>query len=379
MAKESLKMDQPLFKRDNIHLTTQQVDSYNKPDNYFITTRGMGKSTICWAKVHSQFKRGLCPIIQKNRPVEVTQMWIDDIAKELNKFRKPSEYCRTYKHKGSSIKDGVLDIDIDDPLNGKGVLCRVICISIDVKRFKSLVLPNAGDIFIDEFIPDIRHGEKWLNGYVWRSNTLWTTFGRFTYETRGVVQKRYWFGNPYSRYIPPLFEQYNIDTTELQPGALLVGDQYVVSLATPCDELKELLRKENPSMLNDINSEWQQFMNGEFTADDGYDIEPVQPKGFGLYWVFRVCNTYVGVFRSTGNSTDLQDYYYWISTLPRDYVTKQHDIMAFDFNNFVKGAFLATRGDNATLYVLRYAIARRHVTFKDINTASIVETMYDYL
>ena len=82
--------DVPLFKRDNIHLTLQQVDSYNKKDNYLITTRNMGKSTVMWARIYKQAKAGLIPIVMKTRPVTVTQMWIDDIARELNKFRKPS-------------------------------------------------------------------------------------------------------------------------------------------------------------------------------------------------------------------------------------------------------------------------------------------------
>lgn len=378
--------DKPLFKRDNIHFNLQQYDAYNKPDNYFITTRGMGKSTVMWQKVYAEMKKGLCSIIQKVRPIEISQMWINDIANELNKFRKPSEYCTTMKAKGSSLKDGCLDIDIKDPTwnNGKqSRLCRVICISIDVRRFKSLVLPNAGSIFNDEFLPDIRHGEKWLNGYTWRSNTLWTTFNRFTYETRGVVQKRYWFGNPYSRYIQPIFEQYNVDTLQLQPGALIIGDKYLIALPTPSKELKELMTKENPTLLNDINKEWYEFMQGEFTADNNYDIQKVQPKGFKLHWVFRICNTYIGIFRDCNTSErdnkmweDIDAHQYWCSCLPRDYKTNQHDIYCLDFNNFTKDTNLMQLNDKVKLVVLRNAIARRHVTFQDINTASIVETLY---
>lgn len=374
--------DTPLFKRDNIHLTTQQVDSYNRWDNYFITTRGMGKSTICWAKVYKEHCDGLCSIIQKNRPVEITQTWISDIANEINKFRKPSQYVEVFKHKGSNLKDGCLDIDIKE--NGKvSRLCRVVCIGQEVKRFKSMVLPNVGNIYVDEFIPDIRHGEKWLDGLTWRANTLHSTFSRFAYETRGVVIKRYWFGNPYSRYIPPLFEQYDIDTTQLKPSALLVGKDYVVTLATPSKDLKELLRKENPTLLNDINKEWLDFMNGEFTADANYDILREQPKGYGLHWVFRICNTYIGVYRDNNEDgydyEDIEHHKYWIATLPRDYQTKQHSIYCFDFNNFVKGGAMVLRADKMKMEVLKCAIAYRRVAFQDTNAAAIVETMYSSL
>lgn len=391
MSKDLNKLiadDKPLFKRDNIHFNLQPYDAYNKPDNYFITTRGMGKSTVMWQKVYAEMKKGLCSIIQKVRPVEVTQMWINDIAGELNKFRKPSEYCTTMRAKGSSLKDGCLDIDIQDPLWNNGEqcrLCRVICISIDVRRFKSLVLANAGSIFNDEFLPDIRHGEKWLSGYTWRSNTLWTTFGRFAYETRGVVEKRYWFGNPYSRYIQPIFEQYNVDTLELQPGKLIVGDQYLIALPTPCAELQELLKKENPTLLNEINQEWYQFMNGQFTADNAYDLQKVQPKNFKLHWVFRVCNTLIGVFRDSSATPDEEfwedtyKHYYWCCCLPRDYKTNQHDVYCFDFNNFAKDSILLQSADKVKLILLKNAVAKRHVSFQDINTASIVETLYTML
>lgn len=69
-----LTNDKPLFKRDNIHFNLQSYDAYNKPDNYFITTRGMGKSTVLWQKVYAEMKKGLCSIIQKVRPVEISQM-----------------------------------------------------------------------------------------------------------------------------------------------------------------------------------------------------------------------------------------------------------------------------------------------------------------
>ncbi len=307
-------------------------------------------------------------------------MWIDDIAEQLNKFRKPSQYCKTMKHRGSNLKDGTVDIDIVEGNQPPKRLCRVICISIDVRRYKELVLANAGSIFVDEFMPDIRHGEKWLNGYTWRANTLWTTFSRYTYETRGVVEKRYWSGNPYSRYVPPLYEQYNIDTTELKPGALLVGKDYVVTLATPCDELREQLLKENPTASNEINKEWQSFLEGEFTADSNYDIIKEQPKGYGLHWVFRVCDTYIGVYRDNNTDDlqyeDIEHHKYWIATLPRDYATKQHTIYCFDFNNFVKGGNMVLKSDKVTLQVLKCAIAYRKCAFKDANSASIVETMY---
>ena len=36
-------------KKYNIHLSTARGDSYNVLDNFYITTRGMGKSAVFWS------------------------------------------------------------------------------------------------------------------------------------------------------------------------------------------------------------------------------------------------------------------------------------------------------------------------------------------
>lgn len=40
-------------KKDNIHLSTEKGDSYNVLDNFYITSRGMGKSAIFWGKLYN--------------------------------------------------------------------------------------------------------------------------------------------------------------------------------------------------------------------------------------------------------------------------------------------------------------------------------------
>lgn len=66
----------------------------------------------------------------------------------------------------------------------------------------------------------------------------------------------------------------------------------------PKPELVDLLKKQNPDLLNDIDEEWQRFMNGEFVNDENYIIEPQQPQGYQLRWVFRIANHYLGCFRA---------------------------------------------------------------------------------
>lgn len=376
-----IENDTPLATRDNIHLNIQKIDSYNKTDNYIITTRGMGKSSALWAKAYNEYKQGLVPIIMKNRPVEITKSWISDIEDTLNLFRKPSQYCKLRTVRGSDLKGGVVDIEIHEPNKDPQRMFRVIAISIDVKRFKSMCIANVGNIYVDEFLPDVDHGEKWLPGYSWRADTLYTTLARFKYQVQKKTLKRYWFGNPYSRYIPPIFERYGVDTFSLQAGEFLVGKDYIIDMETPCEELQKLLEKENPLLLNSINQEWNKFMKGEFYTDERYIIEKEQPKGFSLRWVFKFASHNILIFANSGEIVDSAmncDLSFWCK-LDDNWKGDRKSVFCFDFGNLVDGAQMMMTSDRLPLYTLKYSMGKRKVSFADVNVASMMEEIYKLL
>lgn len=365
--------------RDNIHLSTAKGDSYNKFDNYYITTRGMGKSTVAWDKVYKQWKSfGRVSIVIRVLQADITESFLDDIATTLNIFRAEEDYVKVSYKKGT-IRDGVVDVFIIEPGDKeKHHFVRVIAASIKVTRFKSLSVPHPGIFMIDEFIPNLRIGEKWLDRYTWRINECYSTFSRYAELDGGRILKRYWFGNPYSRYIPPLFDQYKIDTLDLTPGAFLVGDNYIVSCATPCDELKRKLEKQNPTLLNSINKEWSDFMQGSFVNDNNYIIEPQQPQGYNLRWVFRFSNHYIGIFRS-GGSNFIDDYNksWWVKVM--DDWKGSRTVYAFDFDNLINGSNLVLKEDKIPLSILKRAVAHRDISYADINAAALMETIYSNL
>ena len=75
-------------KKDNIHLSTAKGDSYNVLDNFYITTRGMGKSNIFWSKLYNCWKNlGRSGIVIRTIQADITEAYLDDIEKLLNKFR----------------------------------------------------------------------------------------------------------------------------------------------------------------------------------------------------------------------------------------------------------------------------------------------------
>lgn len=362
--------------KDNIHLSTSRGDSYNKYDNYYITTRGMGKSTVAWDKVYKQWKNfGRVSIVIRVLQADITEAFLDDIETTLNLFRAESDYVKEF-YKKTTIKDGVVDVFLQEPGDDeKYHFVRVIAANIKVTRFKSLAVPHPGIFMVDEFIPNLRIGEKWLPKYSWRINECYSTYARFAFLDGNRILKRYWFGNPYSRYIPPLFDQYKIDTLDLAPGAFLVGDDYIVDCQTPSPELQELLKKQNPTLLNNINKEWQDFMEGSFVNDNNYIIDSKQPIGFQLRWVFRFSGHYIGVFRGGGHDfIDDYDQTWWISIM--DDWKGSRNVLAFDFDNLISGSSLVLPEDKVPLSILKRAIAHRQVSYADVNAASLMEIIY---
>ena len=158
-----MQTQQVIPKKDNLHLSTAKGDSYNVLDNFYITTRGMGKSAIFWGKLYNAWKTlGRSGIVLRTIQADITSAYLDDIETMLNKFRCTEDYVKISYKKGS-IKDGVVDVFIQEPREEEEYLfVRVIAIGIKVSRYKSLIIRNPSMMGYDEFIPNTRLGAKWL-------------------------------------------------------------------------------------------------------------------------------------------------------------------------------------------------------------------------
>lgn len=363
-------------KRDNIHLSTAKGDSYNVLDNFYITTRGMGKSDIFWNKLYRAWKGlGRSGIVLRTIQADITYSYLDDIEKILNKFRSEADFVRISFLKGS-IKDGVVDVFIQEPESDeKYLFVRVIALGIKVTRYKSLIIRNPSLIGYDEFIPNTRLGEKWLPDCAWRVKELYSTFAR---EADGYLLKRYWFGNPYSRYNPYLLNYYKFDTLKLKPGDFIAGNNFIIDLQKPKPELIKLMEKQNPDLLNSIDEEWQQFNAGEFINDENYIIDKQFPQNYQLRWVFRISNHLLGCYRNAGDA-DLDFSANWYVKVIDGWKSTRRDVYAVDFDNLVSGSRLITPQDKTNTQVLKYAIAQRKVTFEDVNAAYLLQSIYTIL
>lgn len=165
----------------------------------------------------------------------------------------------------------------------------------------------------------------------------------------------------------------------LKPGDFIVKDCYTINLATPSPELREWLEKANPSLLNAINKEWQDFMNGDFVNDNNYNLEPKQPNKFTLRWVLKFMDTYIGVFKEhidcDGPGVYRADLPYWICTL-ENYDSKKKNVLCFDLTDLDKRSTLAMKEDKLIVETIKYAVAKQLVSYKDVNAASLMEQIF---
>lgn len=356
------------MKKDKIHYNFCKVDSHNKPFNFVISPREPGKSTCAWNKVYKRFDRTKQPSIAIRRLItDITDIYIGDIEKSINKFLPLKKQIKLNFKKGS-IKDGVVDVFINDFL-----FLRVIALSNPMSRIKSTVIRNPAFIIFDEFICNLRMGEKYLKNEAFRFKEIYNTYQR---ECDGYILKCYFLGNPYSLY-NPYFADLNINTLLLKPGAFLVGDIYCIDVYKLRQELIEKLKK-NP--LYKIDDSYTRYaFDGSAVNDSNILLEPKKPDQYKLKYIFKLNQKYILVYKDnrTREYIGSDPGKYWIQCTTTCESSKK--IYAIDFDNMEQGSILIDVETRIVFQRLKIAIGRRDCTFETIEASYLTETIFDII
>jgi hypothetical protein len=345
------------MKLDNLHYNFTKIDGFNKPFNFIISEREAGKSTALWIKIYRKWKNeGKPSIVLRRLIADVTETYIQDIETVLNKFLDvPIEI--TFK-KGD-LKTGIVDVYIDEKL-----FVRVMGISAPINRIKSLIVRNVGYMVMDEFICNMRMGEKYLVDEAFKFKEIYNTFQR---ESDGL--KCYFMGNPYSMY-NPYFAWIGVDTLALKRGTIVTGDVWAVECYEICEELKAAILARNP--LYKFSDEYTQYaFGGQAINDINIRINPKQPDGFKLRFVFRMENKYIGVFQATIFNHDTM---FWVSQI--EYTGDRRKIYCFDFAQLADHSVLLSSGDKIDFSFLKQAIRLRAVEFQNLECSYLMEEIY---
>lgn len=346
------------IKRDSLHFTFRTIDGYNKPFNFVISEREAGKSTAVWLdKAYKAFKEnGSTSLVIRRQVVDITDVYIRDIEEIINKFTDDNIKL---SYKNSAIKDGIVQVNIDDK-----PFVRIVGLSISMSRIKSLMLRNLKYIIFDEFICNTRMGERYLKEEAFKFKELFNTFQR---ENPAV--KCYFLGNPYSLY-NPYFSDFGVDTRKIERGKILAGENFVVQCYEICDELRKLILKRNP--LYKFDDSYTKYAFGGLNINDSNIKLGTKRDNYYLHLVIRIHNKLVGIWKNK-NRDDLETYFVnFMQSTTRD-------AYCFDFSDLQEKTILLTNEFKFYFEMFKRAISFRDVYFETIEAYYLIEEVYESL
>lgn len=172
----------------------------------------------------------------------MTSAYIDDVASLLNKFLKEEHQIQLLYLKGD-VSSGIANVRVA-PADAKityqqaknyPIFFRIIGLSTPMNRIKSMMLKNVRYFFFDEFLANVRGGEKYLQAdEFFLIKEIYTTYNREAERPIKIICA----GNPYSVYCP-LFTGLQVDSTKLKPGSFVVGPNYVINCYQTPPALRE--------------------------------------------------------------------------------------------------------------------------------------------
>lgn len=357
---EKLKFNEILKARDNVHYNFRALDGYNKFWNFVISPRNDGKSTeFLLMKAYKKFyEEGKCSIFFRRNLCDLTDAYMESQQDIINKFLK-DEYRIKISYKSSSKGDGCIDAKINDK-----VFIRFIGLNQRTTKLKSLFLSDLAYCFMDEFIVNVRTGEKYLPGEAFKMKEVCNTFWREAHDL-----KIYFCGNPYSLY-NPYFSELGIQAFKLKKGTLTSGVNWVVDRHELSEELKSWLKEHNP-LYNSQDEYTQYALEGDAINDANIIVNRNQPAHYKLAFVFRVDGKYIGVYRNDNLDDEM---IFWVGYI--DEVGARRTAYCFDFKDLINRSVLYDKDDKRKMYYLAYAIRNRKVAFESIECDYMVEEIY---
>ena len=360
---------------DDIHYNTTKLDGPQKPFRLAVSEREAGKSTR-WLQFYSyNYMYENTVLVLRRQIADVTETYINDIENIINKF---SLVPVKLDFKKGDMKSGIIDVYAyeyeqqgDEIVKyNKRLFFRVVGMSNPMSRIKSLMLPHIKYIFFDEFICNVRLGEKYLNDEAFKFKEIYNTFQREC--PTGLIC--YFFGNPYSVF-NPYFEWLKINTRKVKPGAYIVGDNYVLECYQLKPELKEMILKRNP--LYQFDDSYRKYAFDGIAVNDVNIIIINKPQLCRLRYVFKVSGKYYGFY---GISTDAKEYRdnhltFYCEELRWNPEYKRI-AMCFDFNDLGTNSAIMQKINKETFYWLKHSIANNMVGYQKVDCEYQAEAIY---
>jgi hypothetical protein len=364
---------------DDLHFRWHHALTLNKTWNCVIGERESGKTVASWLLIWNAFLHGRPSLVLRRRIADITCAYIDDAAKAINKFlRRPIQFVYLKGDVGTGIADvrvGFAD-QTYTPLTAKKLplLFRIIGLSVPMSRIKSNMINDVAYIFFDEFICNLRGGEKYLAGdELFLIQEIFTTYNREASRAIRIIMA----GNPYSVY-NPIFMGLGVNTALLKPGAYIVGPHYSIDCFQVPPQLKEQILRNNPMYQFDDSYKRYAF-NGEAINDTNIRIHKTEPAGFKLKYVFKMGRDYLSLHQGIGTDQK-EEYRYWACKHDAawiQHIGKRRNVVVFNFQDMVEHTVKFDVTWYQQLEGVRDAINKRRVTYNCIDASYMLEDVYN--
>ena len=356
---------------DNLHLDLSEVDGYDKDFNYIISEREAGKTTGMWKKAKAIFNRNNSFLLTRREKVSISEAYINDSSHVINKFINDPEKKVKFYFKRGELEKGIVDVACSFGKHPPRFMFRCVALSNKMADMKSLLIPNCECIFFDEFIVDVRAGEKYLPNEAWRFNELYNTFQREA-TSAGKKFKAYFFGNPYSK-ANPYFVDKEVDISKLKRGSIYIKGNVLVYPYEIKPELKKLILERNPLYQFD-NAYTRYAFDGISVNDANMILKTKQPKNFSLMIVVRIDNNLIGIYKSQYNEFDFN---FWVG--PVFNMAQNRMAYAFDFGDLQHGTMLIDSYGKKLFFSFAESMRMRKVAFANPQYGMWAEEIYNYV
>lgn len=354
---------------DDLHWDFREIDGYDKDFNFILSEREAGKSTALWRKAKANFEKGATFILTRQQKVSITEAYLDSCEEVINKFIDEPEKRFRFRYKTGQIKTGIVDVRAQVGKEKPRLMFRCIALSNNLSDIKSLMIPNCAFHFGDEFIKNVRAGEKYLPMEAWKYSELINTFQR---EAPGRRFKSYMFGNPYSK-ANPYFVQFGVDISKLKRGSIWTGKNALVQCYEIKPELRAFIKENNPLYQFD-NAYTRYAFDGMAVNDSNMIIKAKQPQGFALFCVILIEGNKIGLYQSYVPSFDFN---YWVG--PVGDISKKRVAYAFSFADLQQNTILLDSYGRNLLSRFATAMQFRKVAFANSQYGYWAEQIYNFI
>lgn len=367
---------------DQIHYNTTKIDGPQKPYRFAVSEREAGKSTR-WLQLYSYNYMTECTVLVLRRQIaDVTETFIQDIENLINIF---SIVPVRFEYKKGDIDNGIVDVyvyeyqKVGDEIKkyNKRLFFRVLGMSNPMSRIKSAILPKFKYILFDEFICNIRLGEKYLSDEAFKFKEIYNTYQRETRRCWNCKPICYFFGNPYSVF-NPYFEWLGVDTRKIRPGAYINEKNYTIECYQLLPELREKILANNP--LYEFDDAYRKYAFDGIAVNDMNIVIIDKPSQSKLKYVFKVEGKYYGFYSISFDSKEYKEKHltFYCEELKWNPEYKRV-ALCFDFNDLGNNSAILQRMQKEVFYFLKHSIANNMVGYQKVDCEYQTELIYSKL